>query len=125
MFLKYDSKQINSAKFRDFLLLLAPWLKVELDGNFQLENGTSHGNIDEERQKQALTWTVLNNVFYLTIIFGDIYLKEIENLWASLIEGNNLSLKQRRRRVSIVINYLILMILYSRNIEVIYFAKVE
>jgi hypothetical protein len=127
MFIKNEPKLINSVKFRDLLLLLAPWVKIDLDADFSLNPITLTG---EQQKKQAVAWTVLNNVFYLTITFGDIFLNEIENLWASLVEGNTPNSnkkkkeKEYRQRVQTVINYLVMMILHSKNVEVIYFAKV-
>jgi hypothetical protein len=124
--MRSDSKNIKSMKVRDMLYLLAPWCRLDLHGDFSLEP-VKGAPTDEWKQKQFATWTVLNNLFYLTLTFGDIFLNEIERLWEALMEGSTevpTKTKDYFERACLIIDYLVLIALESKSSQAIHYSKV-
>jgi hypothetical protein len=111
--------QIEAIQVRDMLMVLAPWLKnVELEGNFSL-NDEGH----PDKNQQSLTWVVLNNLFHFTISFGDKLITEIQNLWVSLVEREGSSDGENSRRILVIIEYLVLVVLQQKNYKPLKFLK--
>lgn len=117
--LKEEPMQIEAIQVRDMLMVLAPWLKnVELEGNFSL-NDEGH----PDKNQQSLTWVVLNNLFHFTISFGDKLITEIQNLWVSLVEREGSSDGENSRRILVIIEYLVLVVLQQKNYKPLKFLK--
>ncbi|KAF7722321.1 Cell morphoproteinsis protein PAG1 [Apophysomyces ossiformis] len=89
-------EHISPNSQREVLIYMLPWLrKVDL----------SVGPQDNELSASA--FMVLSNLFYITIKFGDVYVKEIAALWSQLVDHG--------RNVRAVIMYLLDMGLEKRN----------
>ncbi|KAI7872712.1 cell morphogenesis C-terminal-domain-containing protein [Spinellus fusiger] len=81
---------------REVLAYMVPWLrKVDL----------SVGPQDTELSASA--YMILSNLYYITIKFGDVYVKEIAALWSQLVDHG--------RNVRAIIMYLLDMGLEKRN----------
>ncbi|KAI8911076.1 cell morphogenesis N-terminal-domain-containing protein [Gorgonomyces haynaldii] len=117
-----DLKQTKSIKFRDLLSVLSPWLKtMDLQGDFQMDKqklGTP-----EKMEAQAKSYIVLNNLMYLTVTFGDLFVNEIENMWVSLVEREDSKPQETHKRLTVIVDYLVLLILDKRNPNLLHFAK--
>ncbi|KAG0168637.1 Cell morphogenesis protein PAG1 [Apophysomyces sp. BC1034] len=89
-------EHISPSSQREVLIYMLPWLrKVDL----------SVGPQDNDLSASA--FMVLSNLYYITIKFGDIYVKEIAALWSQLVDHG--------RNVRAVIMYLLDMGLEKRN----------
>ncbi|KAI7854903.1 cell morphogenesis N-terminal-domain-containing protein [Circinella umbellata] len=91
---RFDNISSNSQ--REVLVYLLPWLrKIDL----------SVGPQDTELSASA--YMVLSNIYYLTIKFGDTYVKEIGALWSQVVDHG--------RNIRAIIMYLLDMGLEMRN----------
>ncbi|KAI8146484.1 cell morphogenesis C-terminal-domain-containing protein [Fennellomyces sp. T-0311] len=91
---RFDNISSNSQ--REVLVYLLPWLrKIDL----------SVGPQDTELSPSA--YMVLSNLYYLTVKFGDSYVKEIGALWSQLVDHG--------RNIRAIIMYLLDMGLEMRN----------
>lgn len=89
-------EHINANNQREVLAYMLPWLrKIDL----------SVGPQDTELSPSA--YMVLSNLFYITIKFGDVYVKEIGALWSQLVDHG--------RNVRAIIMYLLDTGLEKRN----------
>lgn len=89
-------EHISPNSQREVLIYLLPWLrKIDL----------SMGPQDVELSASA--YMVLSNIFYITIKFGDMYVKEIAALWSQLVDHG--------RNVRAIIMYLLDMGQVMRN----------
>lgn len=89
---------------RDVLIFMVPWIKrIDLSNVISEQPENSHQRrtpADSSANDSILNWsypsakytrleasdTILNNMFYLTIKYGDQYISEIENIWVQLVD---------------------------------------
>ncbi|KAL0076042.1 cell morphogenesis N-terminal-domain-containing protein [Phycomyces blakesleeanus] len=89
-------EHISPNSQREVLAYMIPWLrKIDL----------SVGPQDSELSASA--YMVLSNLYYITIKFGDVYVKEVAALWSQLVDHG--------RNVRAIIMYLLDMGLEKRN----------
>ncbi|KAJ1548191.1 Cell morphogenesis protein PAG1, partial [Nowakowskiella sp. JEL0078] len=85
---------------RDMLTFMVPWIhNIELsllaDMDDTSSKNTSNASVHTRgsgpdksfSRKSTLISSILINLFYLTITFGDDYVTEVENLWVQLVES--------------------------------------
>jgi len=84
---------------RDMLTIVLPWI-----GNLKsLDNSST-------------SWVILTNLFFLTVKFGDEYVKEIESLWVKLTEDSPQNVVQ-------IVSFLLKTGLSIRNVDFASHAK--
>lgn len=89
-------EHISSNSQREVLIYMLPWLrKIDLTVGAQ------------EFELSASAFMVLSNLYYITIKFGDTYVKEVASLWTQLVDHG--------RNVRAIILYLLDMGLEKRN----------
>ncbi|RKP11104.1 cell morphogenesis C-terminal-domain-containing protein, partial [Thamnocephalis sphaerospora] len=92
---------------REMVISVLPWLvNVELAMD-----------PDDETEVAISSHIVLNNLFYLTVKFGDVFYKELEKAWEQLVVG------ERAYNARVVIVYLLHLGLEKRNPGFITYAK--
>ncbi|KAI9268779.1 cell morphogenesis C-terminal-domain-containing protein [Sporodiniella umbellata] len=89
-------EHISPNSQREVLTYMLPWHR-KLDLSVDPDNA----------ELSASTYMVLSNLFYITIKFGDVYVKEIATLWSQLADNN--------RNVKAIIMYLLDMGQEKRN----------
>jgi hypothetical protein len=145
----------NKDRVRDILIFMVPWIRnlnlhlseehtmkpigglVGASGseNYGLQNMflTSYG------QSLARAQAILNNLFCLTVHYGDDYVTEIENIWVQMFEAAiestgethsknmlDVSTNSRSRaeeHTEMIIDYLIFVGLWLRNPKVVIYTK--
>lgn len=96
---------ISSSYQRDVLGYMLPWIR-----NVDLAVGP------QDTELSSSAFMLLSNLFYLTIKYGDTYVKEIEALWAHLLADHI-------HNVRAVITYLLDLGLEKRNLWFLVHAK--
>ncbi|CAG8614056.1 3687_t:CDS:10, partial [Funneliformis caledonium] len=81
---------------KDVLCYLVPWVRnVEL--------------LFDNCELQTTTFVMISNLFFITVKYGDLFVKEIEKLWQQLVMG------EHDRNVRAIVKYLIDVGLEKRN----------
>ncbi|CAG8516630.1 730_t:CDS:2 [Paraglomus occultum] len=97
-------ESVSEKSQRDMLGYMLPWLRniefVMTDGKLYLT-----------------TYMVLSNLFYITVKYGDIFVKEVELLWQQLVAGENM------KNVCAIVNYFITIGMEKRNPNFVTHAK--
>jgi hypothetical protein len=81
--IEYFRKSEKWEDCRVLLDVLSPWVNfVQLEGSFALD---VKDLVVTDKEKQEYTFTLVSNLFFLTVVFGNRFLAEIEPIWKSLI----------------------------------------
>ncbi|KAI8800528.1 cell morphogenesis N-terminal-domain-containing protein [Cladochytrium replicatum] len=135
-----DSKSIEltsnrSSSIHDLLLLVLPWIRnIEL----QFSNTTAASKLNDPTSATVgislNSEVLLNNLLFLSILYGNIFVSDIENIWIQLIEGVDDRNKKRaisqssgpdiyESTLSVVIEYMLKVGLTKRNPDFVAHAK--
>ncbi|KAI8898227.1 cell morphogenesis N-terminal-domain-containing protein [Globomyces pollinis-pini] len=111
------------------LVVLAPWLRdIDLDGDFSYDNlDKTNTNTPEQME----SWSIVYNMFYLTVRFGDEHISEIELCWNNLLDTSQLSTSLNMdketlcsKRLGIIMDILSLIAISTQNPDAIHFSKI-
>jgi hypothetical protein len=113
----------STTKCKELLEILAPWFRyATIGGDFSLRVASS-----KPPDIATSTWTIMNNLFYLTVMFSSDFSSEVENIWKNLCQGNgsdtNSDLKLKRQKMSTIIDILMLLMLKASSPRLIKFTK--
>ncbi len=118
------SSDDDQKKAKNLLLVAAPWLTSvpQITGSFQLDRSS---NLTES---EAITWTILHNLFYLTAKCFDFALDEIEALWKALLsttdEKDFKSEKNSNKETMLcIVDFLVLTVFSLQSSKAIMVAK--
>ncbi|CAG8450900.1 5227_t:CDS:10 [Acaulospora colombiana] len=93
--MRFESVHEKSKK--DVLRYLVPWFKnVEL-------------RFTDERELHPTTFVMISNLFFITVKYGDVFVKDIEKLWQQLVMG------EHAHNVHAMVKFLIDVGLEKRN----------
>lgn len=98
-------EHINSNNQREVLTYMLPWLR-----NVDLSVGP------QDTELSSSAFMVCSNVFYITIKYGDVYVKEVAALWSQLVS-------EQAQNVRAIVMYLLDLGLEKRNPWFIIHAK--
>ncbi|KAJ3276521.1 Cell morphogenesis protein PAG1 [Terramyces sp. JEL0728] len=101
-----------------------PWLKnVTLIGDFSCQVPEDGNFIAPEGQH--ISWTIVHNLFYLSIRFGGVFGPEIEKLWKVVVECDKEKSTEDslKRRVEIIIDIIIYIAIITQNPNAMEIAK--
>ncbi|KAJ3259863.1 Cell morphogenesis protein PAG1 [Boothiomyces macroporosus] len=118
-----SSKSVSS-KCADLLRAIEPWLKnVTLVGDFSCQI-PEDGNFSAP-EGQTISWTIIHNLFYLSIRFGEIFSPEVEKLWKIIVESDSDKTPEDslKRRVEIIIDIIIYITIITQNPSAMEIAK--
>ncbi|KAL1921668.1 uncharacterized protein VTP21DRAFT_10310 [Calcarisporiella thermophila] len=106
---------VNGNFHRQILGYILPWLRNTVLWPSGTETAVS--NVNSDNNLSPTSRALLNNLLYLTIKFGDMYVKEVESVWKHLVEA------EHTENARAITNYLLDLGLEKRNAAVIVHAK--
>ncbi|CAG8582462.1 4463_t:CDS:10, partial [Ambispora leptoticha] len=98
-------EQVGERSQRDMLNYFLPWLR-----NIELF-------VNEEDELPPTTNMIISNLFFITVKYGDIYVKEVELIWQQLVTGEHVP------NVQAIVKFLIDVGLEKRNPNFVTHAK--
>ncbi|KAJ3223456.1 Cell morphogenesis protein PAG1 [Clydaea vesicula] len=133
----------NLSQIKDFLILIVPWIRnIELSTTGEREEFAVVLNADQQyiysplnSPRLGFVDIILNNLFYLTIQFGDVFVSEIESIWVKLLSFSDSDITLKReitdyeaqliveKNVEIVVEYLLNLGVKKRNPKLVMHAK--
>ena len=102
-------------KCKGLLSVLGPWCQfIEFHGDFSL-------SLEEDVSPNAsfLSWTVMNNLFYLTVTFGESHPAEIEKIWRNVASA----LDEKQGANKSLVDIFVLLMLKSAKSNLITFVR--
>jgi hypothetical protein len=97
---------------------LPAWIaSVKIDGDFHYSK-TQEIATDKDTLN---SWTIINNLFYISLLCGDSYIQDIQSIWNSLL--NNTEFNDRERTIDCVIDIVLLIVMISQNPKALHTAR--